>query len=311
MDHPPTPPGPRTRAQAARSSASSPIVAPPHRSAIPRAFSGSPTPASMGYYNPLHDDVGNPDDANPFHVDSEDEDEQSFPVLLSNLAGIDATAAATADVVGTAGLAGATTGDVTAGIETAAATDPTDATVPSDLAVPPAVNAAIVAAVVSALESSLAANLTPINTRLTRMQAEILSNHGHVTKRLLPALETKLTALPGMLDSKTMVLEAKGQSLLEKITALEGMVTHKVREKNATLESAVEFATKKYKPWIAALESHGLGLRQLPAEPPPPTRRQLRCQRRLRTRRPHPKRLPDVRAIARGTTFPRTMRPST
>jgi hypothetical protein len=151
MDHPPTPPGPRTRAQAAWSSAPSPIVAPPHQSAIPRAFSGSPTPASTGYYDPLRDDADDPDDANPFHVASEDEDKQSSPVLLSDPAGINATAAATADVVGTAGLAGATTGDVTAGIEsTAAATDPTDATVPSDLAVPPAVNAAIVAAVVSA-----------------------------------------------------------------------------------------------------------------------------------------------------------------
>jgi hypothetical protein len=181
-------------------------------------------------------------------------------VLLSNLAGVDATAAATADVVGAAGLAGATTGDVTAGIEsTAAATDPTVATVPSDLAVPPAVNAAIMAAVVSALESSLAENLTPINTRLTRMQAEISSNHSHVTKRLLPALETKLTALAGILDSKTMVLKAKGQSLLEKIIVLEGMVMHNIREKFATLESAVEFATKKYEPRIAALKSHGLG----------------------------------------------------
>jgi hypothetical protein len=101
------------------------------------------------------------------------------------------------------------------------------------------------------------------------MQAEISSNHGHVTERLLPALETKLTALAGTLDSKTMVLEAKGQSLLEKITALEGMVTHDVREKIATLESAVEFATKKYEPRIAALESHGLGPRQSPAKPPP------------------------------------------
>jgi hypothetical protein len=217
MDHPPTPPGPRTRAQAARLSAPSSIVAPPHQTTIPRAFSGSPTPAPTGYYNLLRDGMDDPDDANPFHVNSEDEDKQSSPVLLSNPAGVDAMAAATADVVGTAGLVGATPGDVTAGIEsTAAATDPTDATVPSNLAVPPAVNAAIVAAVVSALESSLAANLTPINTRLTRMQVEILSNHGHVTKRLLLALETKLTALAGTLDSKTMVLEAKGQSLLEK-----------------------------------------------------------------------------------------------
>ena len=217
MDHPPTPPGPRTCAQAAWLSAPSPIVAPPHRSAISRAFSGSPTPASMGYYDPLCNDADDPDDANPFHIDSENEDKQSSPLLLSDPASVDATAAATAAVMGTAGLADATTGDVTAGIEsTATMTDPTDATVPSNLDVPPAVNAAIVAAVVSALESSLAANLTPINTRLMRMQAEILSNHGHVIKRLLPALETKLTALAGTLDSKTMVLEAKGQSLLEK-----------------------------------------------------------------------------------------------
>jgi hypothetical protein len=55
MDHPPTPPGPRTCAQAAWSSAPSPIIAPPHRSATPRAFSGSPTPASTGYYDPLCD----------------------------------------------------------------------------------------------------------------------------------------------------------------------------------------------------------------------------------------------------------------
>jgi hypothetical protein len=87
-----------------------------------------------------------------FCVDSKDEDEQSSPVLLSNPAGVDVTAAATADVTGTTGLAGATTGDVTAGIEgTATTMDPTDVTVPSNPAAPPAVNAAIVAAVVFAL----------------------------------------------------------------------------------------------------------------------------------------------------------------
>jgi hypothetical protein len=101
----------------------------------------------MGYYDPLRNDADNPDNTNPFHVNSEDEDEQSSPMLLSNPTSVDATASTT-DVVGTAGLAGATTGDVTASIEsTAAATNPTDAMVPSDLAVPPAVNAAIVAAV--------------------------------------------------------------------------------------------------------------------------------------------------------------------
>jgi hypothetical protein len=226
----------------------------------------------MGYYDPLCDDADNPEDANPFHVDPKDEDEQSSPMLLSDPADINAMADATADVVGTAGLAGATTGDVTAGIEsTAAATDPTDATVPSNFAIPPAVYAAIVAAIVSDLESSLAAHFTPINTRLTKMQAEILSNHGHVTKRLLPALEMKLTALAGTLDSKAMVLEAKGQSLLDKITALEGMVTHEVRKKIATLESVVEFTTKKYETLIAALESHRLGPCRSPANPPPKT----------------------------------------
>ncbi len=112
MDRPPSPPGPCTHAQAARSNAPSPIVAPSHRTAVPWATSGSHTPPSYvatvmtptltSYFDPLCDDK-DPDNDNPFCVDSKDEVKQPSPVLLTNPAGVDNTTTAATGVADTPG----------------------------------------------------------------------------------------------------------------------------------------------------------------------------------------------------------------
>ncbi len=124
--------------------------------------------------------------------------------------------------------------------------------------VTPAMKAAIVSAVVDALKSAMEIHLSPINSRLKGMQSDILSNHGHVTKRLFPALEAKLTTLNGALDSKTRELDAKGESLLVKITSLDSRIATNVGKRIANLETKVEVATNNFDARIAALESQGL-----------------------------------------------------
>jgi hypothetical protein len=118
--------------------------------------------------------------------------------------------------------------------------------------------AAIVSAVVDALKSAMEIHLSPIDSRLKRMQSNISSNHGHVTKRLFPALEAKLTTLKGSLDSKTRELDVKGEPLHAKITSLDGRITTNVGERIANLETKMKVGTINFKTRIAALESQGL-----------------------------------------------------
>jgi hypothetical protein len=115
-----------------------------------------------------------------------------------------------------------------------------------------------VSAVVDALKSAMEIHLSPINSRLKGMQLDISSNHGHVTKRLFPDLEAKLTTLDGALDSKTRELDAKGESLLAKITPLDSRITTNVGKRIVNLETKVEVATNNFNARIATLESQGL-----------------------------------------------------
>jgi hypothetical protein len=209
------------------------------------------TPTLTSYFDPLCNDK-DPDDDNPFCVDSEDEVKQPSPVLLTDPAGVDDMATTATGVADTPGGPGADTGNATINVEgTATTADPSNK-------ITPEIKATIVAAVVAALESSMETHLSPINSRLKRMQLDISSNHGHITKRLFPALETKLAVLEDLLASKTRELEAKGQSLLKKFTALDGMIAANVGEKIATLETAVELATNNFESRFAALKLHGL-----------------------------------------------------
>jgi hypothetical protein len=100
MDHPPSPPAMRARAKAAHEKALPPTVAPPHRSATPRATSAAPDPVTYAaalmtsqtnYYDPLR----NQDDKlNPFHFDDlEDEEELQSPDLLTAPADVTVMAA--------------------------------------------------------------------------------------------------------------------------------------------------------------------------------------------------------------------------
>ncbi len=121
--------------------------------------------------------------------------------------------------------------------------------------VTPAMKAAIVLAVVDALKSAMEIHLSPINSHLKGMQLDISSNHSHVTKRLVPDLEAKLTTLDGALDSKTRELDAKGESLLVKITSLDSRIATDVGKRIANLETKIEVATNNFDARIAALKS--------------------------------------------------------
>ena len=168
----------------------------------------------------------------------------------------------TTDAV-TSGVEGAPTGEaIVKTMDTAPTADP-----PNE--VTPAMKAAIVSAVVDALKSAMEIHLSPINSRLKRMQSDISSNHGHVTKCLFPALEAKLTTLNGALDSKTRELDAKGESLLAKITSLDGKIVTNVGERIANSETKVEVATTNFDARIAALESQGLEARPSTGLPQP------------------------------------------
>jgi hypothetical protein len=175
----------------------SPINTPPHWTSIPRATSDScpltnyaaavMTTTQASFYKPLreHENYDN-----PFHVDSEDEDEPPSPVLLIDPAGVDTAVANTTDAA-ILGVEDAPTGKaIVKTTDMAPTADPPNK-------VTPAMKAAIVLAVVDALKSAMEIHLSPINSRLKGMQSDILSNHGHVTKRLFPDLEARpSTGLP-------------------------------------------------------------------------------------------------------------------
>ncbi len=88
------------------------------------------------------------------------------------------------------------------------------------------------------------------------LKSEAASNHGHITKRLFPALEAKFASLKNSLATTTQALEAKGESLLAKCTALEEKVSSIVERQLESLESSVE------SPHAPALRPPG------PREPP-------------------------------------------
>ena len=76
---------------------------------------------------------------------------------------------------------------------------------------------------------------TEITRRVDELKATANSNHGHITKRLFPDLEKRLTSLESSLAATASNLEAKGESLLASTTALE--------ERIATLEATAPSRT--------------------------------------------------------------------
>jgi hypothetical protein len=272
MDRPPSPPGPRTRAKTAHPNVLSPINTPPHQTSVPRATSDSRPPTNyaaavmtttrVSFYEPLCEHENSDNDNNPFHIDSEDEDELPSPVLLTEPTGVDTAVADTTDAV-TSGIEDAPTGKaIVKTTDTAPTADP-----PNE--VTPAMKAAIVSAVLDALKSAMEIHLSLINSRMKGMQSDISNNHGHVTKCLSPDLEVKLTTLDGMLDSKTRELDATGESLLAKITSLDSRIATNVGKRIANLETKVEVATNNFDARIFALKSQGLEARPSTGLPQP------------------------------------------
>jgi hypothetical protein len=272
MERPPSPPGPRTCVKTAHPNVLYPINTPPHRTSVTRATSDSCPPTNFAaavmtttrasFYKPLCEHENSNDDDNPFHVDSDDEDEPPSPVPLTDPAGVNTAVADTTDAA-TLGVEDAPTGKaIVKTTDTAPTADPPDE-------VTPAMKAAIVLAVVDALKSAMEIHLSPINSCLKGMQSDISSNHGHVTKRLFPDLEVKHTTLDGALDSKTRELDAKGESLLAKITSLFSRIATDVGKRIANLETKVEVATNNFNASIAALKSQGLEARPSTGLPQP------------------------------------------
>jgi hypothetical protein len=259
MDRPPSPSGPRTHAKMVCLTASTPS----HRTAAPRATSGSRhppsyaaaviTPHRAGYYDPLCAAM-DPDDDNPFHDDSMDEVdqgageiEQGSPILLTNPAGIDAMTTDTAEVADASSGPGMATGNAPDTVVTAALPDVNT----------PGTKAALMADFALLLEK----HVYPINSRLEELNSKIASNRGHITKRLFPTLEEKFASLEKSLATTTNKLEAKGVSLLAKFTALENTVSTVVEERLASLESAVALGP--------VLGLHMSGPQEPPEDPPP------------------------------------------
>jgi hypothetical protein len=104
---------------------------------------------------------------------------------------------------------------------------------------------------------------TALNCRMDELHSTTASNHGHITKRLFPALEEKFASLENSLATTTQALEAKGESLLAKFTALEDTVSTVVEGRLASLESAVKLKR--------APASCASGPREPPNDPPPGT----------------------------------------
>jgi hypothetical protein len=87
------------------------------------------------------------------------------------------------------------------------------------------------------------------------------SNHGHITKRLFPALEAKIASLETSLATTANELEAKGVSLLATVTALEDKVSSAIKERLTSLELTVA------SPQVSM--SHALRPREPPDDVPP------------------------------------------
>jgi hypothetical protein len=230
MERPPTPPGPHTRAMKERLFTPTPS----HWSASPRATSASarrcqrsrrhassatalPTPPRAGYYGPLGAATAR-DDGNPFTIDSEDDDDNEYkfegsPPLLTDPAGVAGNPAGATGFLAVIAGASADSGTMTGNGSNDAVVDP-----------PPPAAPGTTAAVMADFALLLEKHVTGLNERIDTLKAETASNHGHITKRLFPALEERFTHLEHTLATTTEALEAKGASLLAKCTALEDTV---------------------------------------------------------------------------------------
>jgi hypothetical protein len=121
------------------------------------------------------------------------------------------------------------------------------------------VNKAVTAAVTAAIEASLG---DAIVVAIRSVRAEIASNHGHVTKRLFPKLDDKITTLAS-------TVESKGESLLTKITSVDTLVggrMNSIEGRLATLESKLETTMKSTQ---GAATSERTSGREPPNDPPP------------------------------------------
>jgi hypothetical protein len=267
MERSPSPPGPRTRAKTAHGRASPPPAAPSHQTATPRATSASSSPVTYaaaiatyvvavwstpptGFYKPLRDQE-NSDDDNPFCMDSEKEDELRSPSLLSEPINDTTVDAAT-------GVKDSTDANVAAVEDNGGAgEDPGDASQTPPAIAASGTTAAIMvdfALIVERQDAAFALLLekqkddfallvekhsSALNRRMDELHSTTNSNHGHITKRLFPALEAKIASLETSLATTANELEAKGVSLLATVTALENKVLTAIEERLTSLESTV------------------------------------------------------------------------
>jgi hypothetical protein len=103
-------------------------------------------------------------------------------------------------------------------------------------------------------------HLSTINRRMDNLHSATNSNHGHITKRLFPALDEKIASLESSLAATTSELTAKGDSLLATVTALENKVATAIEKRLTSLESTVAM------PQASATRTHQ---RKPPDDAPP------------------------------------------
>jgi hypothetical protein len=244
-----------------------PPAAPSHRIATLRATSASSPPATypaaiatypvavrspppMGFYEPLQDQE-NSDNDNPFHVDSEEEDELRSPTLLSEPINNTTVDAAKEVKDATDANVAAVEDNGGAGEDPGSASQTPPAIAASETTAAIMANFALIverwdAAFALLLEKQrddfallVEKHSSALNRRMDKLHSTTNSNHGHITKRLFPALEAKIASLETLLATTANELEAEGVSLLATVTALDDKVSTAVEERLTSLESTV------------------------------------------------------------------------
>jgi hypothetical protein len=144
------------------------------------------TPPRGGYYAPLVAATPRNDD-DPFNTDSGASDDDraagESPLLLTDPAEV---VAAPADVMANLPATAGVPEDsgATSGVNLAAARDLTNDRVPPTHATP-----GTAAGVFADFALFLEKHVSALSERIDTLHAEVTSNHGHITKRLFPALE--------------------------------------------------------------------------------------------------------------------------
>jgi hypothetical protein len=268
--------------------ASPPLGVPPHRPALPRATSGArpitrssgsavlrPIPRALGSYKPLRDKddnststlspllLSNQEAATPIAGDSTMQmggvSAPSSSVSVVNAANIDGTAGDTANA--TSGSSFVTQNEMSALLSVLLTVSSRMELVSlqmDDVSSRMTKMDSGLATVTSTLES-VSSQMAKMKSTLRSIHEEVRSNQGHITKRLIAPLETRVATLERTTVRLEDDLALKGTALLTTVDDL-----HKTA---ASLTTAVNSATHDFGSRLLALEARAGGTS--PAKPSP------------------------------------------